>query len=112
MIGHTVPASGISYHETHTIEPDGFTSPRFGKFLEIPEDLAPIPADRPTALRAGHPLAMFVTVREVGSEFALGYRVLENAIFFDVESKVVVEWDAERRNDGVYGSGANRRAAR
>jgi len=63
MIGHPAPSSGISYSERHSIEPDGSISERFGKPLEIPEDLLPIPDERPGVLQATHPLARFVHVQ-------------------------------------------------
>jgi hypothetical protein len=94
MRGNTVVSTGIEYHERHSVEPDTPVPARFGKALEIPEDLVPIPPDiRPTAIRAGHPLARYVTVIEhtTDPDGKAWERPLHNAVFFDQAAGVVVE---------------------
>ena len=93
MRGIPVPATGIEYHERHTITPDGRVPGRFGEPLEIPEDLYPIPRTRPTVIDARHPMAKYVKVeqrklkdRTVESEWVL----LNNCIFADAESGVAI----------------------
>lgn len=96
MRGHTVVAEAIEYHERHTVGPDSVVPARFGKSLEIPEDLVPVPPDdRPTALHANHPLAKYVTVYEIVLDEdtnAPRERILHGHVeFVDVEAGVVVE---------------------
>lgn len=100
------PGSGIEYHERHTIEPDGVTPERFGKTLEIPEDLVPIPDQpRPSSLRAGHPLARFCNVFELVSEpnEPLRDRPLHNCAYFDADAGIVVEFLSMEQGPDFYG---------
>lgn len=106
MKGTRQRASGIEYHERHSISPDGVTSERFGKPLEVPEDLEPIPPDvRPTAFRAGHPLARFCTVYELVSEpnEPLRDRPLHNCAYFDADAGIVVEFLSMEQGPDFYG---------
>jgi hypothetical protein len=105
MRGTPVVASGIEYHERHTITADGQVSGRFGKPLEIPEDLVPIPPEpRPTSIDATHPLAPYVSVYRLGSHDEGGRVELQNVLFVDQANSVVVRIDYEAQPDafGAY----------
>lgn len=94
MRGHVVLAESISYHERHSIHPDSVVPERFGKPLEIPEDLVPVPSERPTALHAHHPMAKFVNVYEtvLDEREAPRERLLQGHVeFVDRDAGVVVE---------------------
>jgi hypothetical protein len=107
MIGTTQRAAGIEYHERHSIDPDSPVPERFGKPLEIPEDLVPIPPEpRPTALRAGHPLAQFVRVIEHTHEEdgRPWQRPLHNCVYFDQAAGVVVELLSMEKLPDAFGA--------
>lgn len=62
MRGKPLMSEGIEYHERHSVTSEGRVPARFGKALEIPEDLEPIPPARPTTMDANHPLARFTRI--------------------------------------------------
>jgi hypothetical protein len=104
MIGLPVVASGISYHETHTLTADGHVSARFGRPLEIPEDLVPIPTDRPTALDANHPLGRFVTVLEPEDAPSINSKPVDGSIrFVDAEAGVVLRFHPIIETPNAFG---------
>lgn len=107
MRGTPVVASGIEYHERHTITADGQVSGRFGKPLEIPEDLVPIPTERPTAIDATHPLARFVRVYVLGTEAEGGRREVENVVFVDQHGETCILIDTEAKPD-AFGASPHR----
>lgn len=94
-------SSGIEYHERHTATADGRVPSRFGNPIDIPEDLLPIPEERPRAIAASHPLARYVTVRVEGED---GPRELRNCVGVDTESGITLEIDPTDEMDafGCY----------
>lgn len=98
---------GIEYRERHTVDPESVMPERFGKMLEIPEDLVPIPDQpRPSALRADHPLARFATVYEYTQLDGSGgvKRPLDNISFFDIAAGVVIEIHSMDKSPDSYGA--------
>ncbi len=92
MKGTTVPSHGIEYHERHTVSPDHPIPKRFGYPLEIPEDLLPIPPERPVIISSAHPLSKYVKIYElvvpVDPEQPV-YRTIDNCIFADSTQGIV-----------------------
>jgi hypothetical protein len=112
MLGTPAMASGIEYHERHTVTPDGRVPSRFGNPIDIPEDLLPIPEARPRSITAQHPLAKFVTVWVEGESDIRSYpRKLLNCVAVDLEHGITTELDIEAGLD-AFGCYAQRSTVR